>query len=197
MSLYTLRSDLEERRSRAETFRDFIRVLDDEDRRLFFQLARNRPGPGPMIDVPERNGFVLISDALGERELANQLAKDADDPDSRLTMFSDIISLIHKLSGNYSVYIGRTYYRAGEQGMGILQRWRRAKTELGMQYAMCLARVPRSRVLKDEALGIALVKCWEYYDSLCCNNSVLNAGGAPSDDRYQLLYLCIKRKRGT
>jgi hypothetical protein len=150
-----------------------------------------------MIDVPERNGFVSISEALSEREFADQLAKEAEDPDSRIRMFNDIIGLVHRLSGNYSMYIGRTYYRAGEQGMGIIQRWRRAKNELGMQYAMCLARVPRGRVSKDEALGIALVKCWEHYDALCCNNGVLTPSGSISADRYQLLYLCIKRKRGT
>jgi hypothetical protein len=121
-------------------------------------------------------------------------AVDAERPESRVSLFEDAISLVHRLAPNYSLYIGRTYYRAGDQGAGLRNRWKIHQQNRGMSYAKCLARVPRNRVVDDETLAIALVKCWADYDALCCNNDVVASPGRMSDDRFQLLYVCLRKR---
>jgi hypothetical protein len=50
------------------------------------------------------------------------------------------------------------------------------------------------RIQTDESLAIALVKLWDEYDALCCNNDVVGRGGTVSDDDEQVIYMCLRPK---
>lgn len=199
--LHELRSILLARSIREESLRAYIRALPTEDRALFFRLARNHPGPGPSITRPEHFGFARIAEVTsalkdGEAESVQEfvIAAPFFDDASRERMFREGIQLVHRLSANFTIYVGRTFIRQGAEHVGPVTRWRQHRDERGMQYATVLARVRRGRVEADEALAIALVKCWADFDALCCNDSVIGGHHPRSNDREQAIYLCLRRR---
>lgn len=195
MSLNTLRDELRSRAHRADTFRHYLRQLHRDDRDLFFRLARNRPGPGASIISPENHGFELISTFRSDSSLLREHVLRAREFASRESMFNFFIGLTHKLAPNFRIYVGRTFVREEAEHVGPRQRFASHYEQKRMRYAMPLARVPRSRVERDETLAIALIRLWEEYDALCCNNDVLS-GRQPglSDDSEQMIYMCLRRR---
>lgn len=194
MSISELRNLLANKKERADTFRVPLRALPRSDRDLFFKLARNRPGPGASIQSPENTGFTLISETDAEAIRASVFA--AQYYENRERMFQDIIEAVHRLAPNFRIYIGRTYVRKDNEHLGPKQRWTDHYNNKNMRYAKILARVPRTRIEKDEALAIVLIQVWEEYEVLCCNNDAVHAGPL-SDDKEQAIYMCLAPKRNT
>jgi hypothetical protein len=191
MGLQELRQDLEERRPAGDPgeFRRFLRSLDVDDRRLFFRLARNRPGPGAYVQYPENHGFIEIDEA--GRAVVVEKVLEAPMYRSREAMFESIIALTHRMSQHFSIYIGRSYVRDGAEHTGPLARWRAHAEDKGARYAIVLGRIPTERIEKDELLAIALVRCWSFYQAICCNNTVLASAGRLADVDEQVLYMCL------
>lgn len=190
--LNELRADLEDHANRLGTFRSYIKHLDTGNRRLFFDLARNRPGPGPSIVHPEHHGFLEI-----ESSTAEDIAENVDRAPryvARSALISELVTLTHKLAPNFTVYIGRTYLREGEAHLGPRQRWNAHWYERDMQYAAVVGRIRRDLIEPTESLALALVGCWAEYGALCCNNDVYHGKQRVTDDDHQLIYMCLRER---
>ena len=199
MSLPTLRSELRDTKTRAMSFRQYLRILEPADRSLFFSLARNSPGPGRFIEDPRNHGFVEIHEA--SPDVVGELVLDSPSfAAQRLSLFERVVGLTHRVSRHFHVYVGRSYVREDHEHRGPLQRWRAHREVRHARFATILGRVPTDRIERDEALAIALLKCWDAHDALCCNSSVLNialnAAGSIADDAEQVLYMCLTPRRG-
>ena len=197
MSLDELHADLRRNNWRADTWRGLMERLDGADRELFFDLARNKPGPGRPVVNPEKNEFVWIEDVIdnGPHGLARSLAKAAGHYEvKRRMMFQNIIELVHSVAKDFNVYLGRTYCREDYEGFGIYQRWSAHHKHRRMRYARVCARVPRDHIQTDESFAIALVRLWEDYNALCSDNLIVGGGGNVADDEEQIIYMCLQRK---
>lgn len=194
MSLRQMRTHLEGG-ERMHHFRTFVRNLPPADRALFFRLARNAPLAGAPIETPENHGFRPVDDLLEARQrIRGMLRRTVYVIESeRQSLFEEVVGLVHRLKNNFAVYVGRTYVRDGAEDVGLVDRWKEHVAKHGVEYAKVLSLVPRNRIERDEHLALALVKCWEQYHALCCNNSVIRSGGSLSDDDSQAIYICIAR----
>ena len=174
--------------------RKWAKLLDAEDRKLFFTLARNNPGASAPVKFPTRNGFLDLK-ACSHAEIVGHV-KDVPVV-GRFDMFNEVIGIVHRCSHQFAVYIGRTFLRTGEEWRGPKSRWKPEKHQFGR----VLFKVPLSRIRRDETLGIALLGFWSEVrtadgkPALCCYNKALGDNGPLSADPHQLVYLCLSREQ--
>ena len=169
-------------------------IQTEDDKKIFKKVVGNEPGPGAPIVNPENNGFYSL-DNLATKELLQQHVIGAVPVGNREEMFQNIISLVHRLAPNFSVYVGRTFYRKNEEHLGPYQRWREHKNKKGMHFGKVLFSVPRNDIERSETVANSLVKVWQKVGALCCNNTVMLSNGKLSNDNLQVIYICIKPKR--
>lgn len=172
-------------------------IESEEDRKLFRSLVANKPGPGAPITRPTSNGFLDLEELFSDDDYRSKLAthvKGATQYAHREEMFSEMVSLVHKLSQGFSVFIGRTYLRKKEEHKGPESRFLNQMNVGAMQWGMVFARVNRSEILADENLARVLTDVWSKVGALCCNRKCLLKNGVISDDKTQLIYICIADK---
>lgn len=168
----------------------WLRNVRPVDRALFYRLARNRPGPGRPITSPDDNGFVSLRN-LDEALVAEAL-DSLDGRSTRESAFEHAIALTHRMSANFRVYVGRTFVRRGDEARGLLQRWGSHRDQKRMTHGIVLAVAHRDQVEDDEALAIGLVKLWEEFGMLCCNNDVLHRTPTKAEDPTHVVYMCVR-----
>lgn len=181
------------------------RIPEEEDRLIFRSVITSKPGPGRAIQNPQSHGFVSLSAAITDSTLLRSHTLSAPNyASNRLEMFSSIITIIHRLGPNFSMYLGRTFLRPGQEHLGPRARFRSHMLSKDMSYGRVLARVPRDRVCRDEELGMRLVEVWDAVGSLCCNKDVFSgrllgnssrlSSGTRSYDLEQVIYLCLSKR---
>ena len=175
--------------------------VNEEERKLFLGCVGGYQtnGRGRPISSPGANGFVWLDDILEHlpEEVNDQLTdmvKVTKKYRTRESMFEDVIELVHKLSYNFKVYLGRTYLRKGSEWKGPRNRFINHLRKRRMEWGKTLAIVPRESIIRDEEMAISLVECWSRIKLLCCNNNVMLSSGNISRDPLQLIYICAKAK---
>lgn len=189
-----LHSLLREHSQRELTLRKWVKDLRADDRAFFFRLARHRQGSGRPIENVAGEGFIPIA-GMTELSVADALrAATHHDRHSREHRFQKAIELVHRLKSRFRVYVGRTFLRTGRESLGLRNRWESHRHEHGVSHGAVLSIVPRTHVETEELLAIRLVKLWEHFGVLCCNNDVMLRTPSISEDAKHVLYLCVSRR---